>query len=156
MTYNHKQIEHITQIANMMDLCQYRGERARFDKIQDLIVVDRDIVVVFGASDDLVEMIGAIEEEFGSGNIVIDPGTKEPLENDCTDDCPYFKLYHDDLISTFGNKIVVRPHFCENGVTFDAEIGIPFRRFTVLDGEDIYGYGIVFDISMIGDMPRAQ
>ena len=100
------------------------------------------LVIVYGASDDLVEMEGAISDEFGFGPIYLTP--EGLLKNECEDeDCPYFAkiaekaatiegLWHDEYGSDY----------CW---TFKASF--PFEPFDVMEDGQKFCQGIVFALA---------
>ena len=92
------------------------------------------LVVVFGASDDLIEFRGAIEAETGETAYILNG---ELLENDCdSDDCPHFEK------TKRLAKVINRS--CVGGKwIFETELDC--KRFTVMDDGEVYGEGLVFD-----------
>jgi len=104
-----------------------------------------DLVVVFGASDDLMDFRGAIDDEVGCYN-----GGKAYIEktgllqNECDeDDCPYFK----ELKSMADT---IEALWCaEPCATWTYRTDIPHSTFNIMEDEDCFCKGIVFDLSDI-------
>ncbi len=109
------------------------------------------LVIVYGASDDLMEFDGAIREEVG----VNDGGTafldeKGLVENAChgEDDCPYFQRVKESATR-------IHALWCkEGGYSWTYKTEIPHETFVVLDGDaGPYCRGIVFRLADV--MPPA-
>lgn len=111
-------------------------------------------VIVFGASDDLIEFEGAIrDEEYCSNGTVIyltADGLFEPKKYCPRHDgdvfvceCEFIKQKQ-DLCKT------ITVHWCgESGFTWAYETDIPHETFELYDEEEKYCRGIVFDISSL-------
>ena len=102
-----------------------------------------DLVVVFGASDDLMEFRGAIYDEVGCYN-----GGKAYLnsngliENHCNDDdCPYFA----DLKK---RAMTIEALWCvEPGISWTYKTEIPHSTFEIMEDNEVYCRGIVFNLT---------
>ena len=102
------------------------------------------LVIVFGASDDLIEFRGAIHNEvgaFGGGSAFV---TKEGLlENKCdNEDCPYFILEQEKARE-------IKAEWCpeKNGETYaswEITTDIPHHTFEVMEECELYCIGLVF------------
>jgi hypothetical protein len=104
------------------------------------------LVIVFGASDDLMELEGAIRDEFGcydGGTALIDAIGLLPDRENIEDD--------DELKAYFKRKPLARrieALWCkEDGYSWTYSTDIPHATFDVLDGEDHYCRGIVFALA---------
>lgn len=102
------------------------------------------LVVVYGASDDLMEFSGAIRDELGAFDGTTAYLTNEGLlTNDCEDsDCPFFKKMKDKAAT-----IKAAWHnngSADGGFTWTYETAIPHETFEITDGEERYCRGIVF------------
>lgn len=126
------------ELAKMLDNCQYRNELAGVD--MDL-VIKSNLVIVHGASDDLVEFRGAIDDELGGwGGATIFINRSGVVRNDCDSDCcPYFQ--------PSGRKIEAISG--ADGVMWTYQSDIEHIEFNVLDGTDLYCKGIVFSLDEI-------
>lgn len=95
------------------------------------------LVVVFGASDDLIEMRGAINDEFGTEVLLDENG--EQIE-DCEDNCKHFQKAVEKAKKIKGN-------YGKNGWAFETDI--PYADFDVFEDGQLYSKGLVFDINSL-------
>ena len=101
-------------------------------------------VIVFGASDDLMEFRGAIKDEvgcYGGGFAYLDENGL--LQNKCdNEDCPYFqeKLSHAKYIEATWNS---------EGYSWIYTTEIPHETFEIVEEGQKYCRGIVF---LMGDL----
>jgi len=102
------------------------------------------LVVVFGASDDLVEFHGAIYDEAGGYDGALVSLTKEGLpQNKCDDqDCPYFAKSLDVMPKI---KVI----WDKDGYSWKYEAPFPVAEFDIVEGKEKYCRGIVFDLDSI-------
>ncbi len=79
------------ELAARLNGRQYREE---ITPEEEQLAKENSLVVIFGYSDDLIELRGAINEELGFES-VIRLGKKGVPESDCAegDSCPYFKKW---------------------------------------------------------------
>lgn len=101
------------------------------------------IVVVYGYSDDLIEFEGALSEEFGSDEVRF---TKEGfIENECDDyDCPHYKRMLKEA------PYYVVPNFAPGhpkNPTWTYSTNVPHQTFTMMEDDDVYCYGLIFNIN---------
>lgn len=104
---------------------------------------DAGIVIVYGASDDLMEFEGAIFDEIGCCNGGIAYLTSDGLlENDCgNDDCPYFRMNKKSAAT-------INAVWCPDSErSWAYETDIPHETFNVMEDGEIYCTGIVFKLS---------
>lgn len=105
------------------------------------IAYQHGLVVVFGASDDLMELRGFINDEVGccnGGAAYIE--TSGLLENKCDDDeCPYFEKIK-------GKAKEIEAIWDTDGYSWIYETTIPHETFVIFEDEKKYCKGIVFDI----------
>ena len=108
----------IDEVAYYLDGMEYDFE-IDDDTIQ--IIKKNDIVIVFGQSDDLLEMTGAFEEEFGAwkGTTIISN--------------------HGRKIKAIWNDVHINPPHC-----FIYQTDIEHECFTILEDKKPYCKGIVF------------
>lgn len=104
------------------------------------------LVVVFGASDDLMEFRGAIIDEVGCYNGGTAYLTEDGLlTNDCSNDgCPYFAKL---------KKLAPRIEalWCQEGMySWTYRTKIPHVTFEMLEGGKPYCRGIVFALADVG------
>jgi hypothetical protein len=127
------------QMAQMLNGCEYGSEMT---KDQEDLAKLHGLVVVFGASDDLMEMRGAIDDEFRTEVFLTKKGEVEP----CEDDCKHFRR-------AIAKAQRIKGKFGKTGWMFDTDI--PHATFNILedgDGDDDkeqYCKGIVFHIDSL-------
>jgi len=131
------------ELAAKLHKCEYRDEIGRVDEI---MARENGLVVVFGASDDLMEFRGAINDEIGcyeGGSAYL---TKVGLlVNECEDeDCPYFER-RKKAATTIEAKWDI------DGYSWIYETVIPHEIFDVLEDGEKYCRGIVFALA---DVPE--
>jgi hypothetical protein len=103
------------------------------------------LVVVYGASDDLMEFSGAIDDEINCYNGGVAYLDESGLwENKCDDDdCPY-------AAKERANCKIIRAVWHDGGNpcwTYETEI--PHAKFRIYEDKDIYCVGIVFDTKLL-------
>ena len=101
------------------------------------------LVVVFGYSDDNVELRGAISEEVGAydgTDVLITPSGL--LENKCEDeDCPYFEAEK-------AKAVKIEALFGKEGeYTWTFKTAIPHATFEIVEDGEPYCRGIVFALA---------
>lgn len=128
----------IQDVADKLNGCQY-GDVTTVE--YDAILKEHGIVVVFGYSDDLAELRGAIYDEVG-GTIYLKDG--KLLRSECDDtDCPYFQR-------ELETARTIEPIWCgDNGWDWSYETDIPHATFEIYEDEDKYCLGIVFKLDDI-------
>lgn len=101
------------------------------------------LVVVFGASDDLMEFEGAIyDERDGEGTALVDHVGLLPMRDGIDDD--------DELEAFFARRKVARKikgKFDSEGYTFVYKTDIPHATFEVMEDGDKYCRGVVFALA---------
>lgn len=104
---------------------------------------EHGVVIIYGASDDLMEIRGAVDEEIGC----FDGGTvlftsKGLVKNKCdNDDCPYF-------LKEKEGGITVEALWCEEAdYSWTYKTDIPHETFEVEEDGEPYCRGIVFKLS---------
>lgn len=125
--------------AKALDGCQY-GEEGNRDLFRAMKAAG--LVAVYGASDDLVMLAGAVDDELGASDGSTYPFTRKGLlVNRCEDkDCPYFAELRESATP-------VKALFGREGVTWSYETAIPHTTFTVMEDGEIYCRGLVFALS---------
>ena len=138
-------------LANYLNGKQYREE---ITEQEEKLAKDSNLVVVFGASDDLIEFRGAFYGEFGAGdNFYFDKEFKTIAEHNI------FKLTEEHIARTnfgiykFNAKFNLSNHilqeWCPKDIKTSWRISANFKHypFNVYDGEDLYCIGIVFNVN---------
>ena len=131
----------LIELANLINGRQY-GLEITSNEIN--LAKAAGFVIVFGASDDLMEFRGAIDDELNSYNGVIAYlhgfGL---LENDCeNEECPYFKKMKKTAFS-------IEQVWDSEGYSWVYKTEIPHEIFDIYDGTDKYCRGIVFDLAKL-------
>lgn len=104
------------------------------------------LVVVWGASDDLMEFSGAILDEvgcYGGGKAYLDKNGL--IHNECSShDCPYFEDYK-------GKAQTITAVWAENDLmpAWTYETDIPHVTFDIWDEGERYCRGIIFDLAEV-------
>lgn len=130
------------ELAKLLDGRDYRSEMTA---AEEQAAKANNLVVVFGASDDLVEFRGAIDDEIGAySGCEVRLNEKGIAKPSCDDeDCPYFLKAIGDCatISTRG--------LADGGWKFETKI--KHETFRIYDfygtNRDIYCTGIVFSMA---------
>ena len=127
------------ELAGMLNGREYGNE---ITKPEERLAKEDGLVVVFGYSDDNVELRGAIKEEVGSydgGSVFVIPAGL--LENKCDDEnCPYFEAEK-------ANAHKIDALWCaEEGYSWTYKTNIPHATFEIQEGGDPYCRGIVFSL----------
>ena len=103
------------------------------------------LVIVFGASDDLVEFRGAIYGEidcYNGGVAYIEPTTSDLFESECKDpDCPYAELI-------MSHCMKIEAVWCKDeSPPWTYETDIPHETFDIYEDGEPYCRGIVFSVN---------
>ena len=125
----------IVSFAEMLNGREYRQE---ITKEEIKLAKDLGFVVVFGYSDDLTELEGAISGEVSSYNGTTIYLTKEGIFEECECECKY-------SIKAKENSKVIEV-FWGRGFTWEYETNIPHEIFEIIEEDEKYCRGIVFDI----------
>jgi hypothetical protein len=130
------------KLAEKLNGRQYTKE---ISKEEESLAKENGLVVVFGASDDLMEFAGAIDDELGAydGTTAYLDGLGL-LENKCEEsECPYFQA-----ACEIASKIEAM--WDEEGYDWIYKTDIPHATFEIFDGTEKYCRGIVFKLSELG------
>ena len=132
-------------LAAMLDGRQYRDEIST--DVEYELQQNKGLVVVFGASDDLMEFRGAIYDgincyDGGTASIV----TTGLVVNECDDeDCQYFK-------KIVAMAVKIEAIWDKDGFSWIYKTKIPHSTFVIMDDVDQYCRGIVFNLSDVKDV----
>ncbi|MEG1777257.1 MAG: hypothetical protein RR367_12130, partial [Clostridia bacterium] len=134
-------LEKAQQLAQQLDKSKYCFSLT----LEQINIAKRDgLVVVSGASDDLMEFDGAIYDEtgaFNGGSIFVTPNglLKPPSDGgECESKCPYYSAAMKEA------RILTALWCSDNECAWKYRTDIPHAKFRVYDGEDLYCVGIVF------------
>lgn len=127
------------EIAEILDGIEYRCD---IDPMDLKYAKDNGAVIVFGASDDLMEFRGAIDDEAGaSGGSPIYFNQYGEIENACANSfCPYFDRF------IHRNTSTITPIWDSEGYSWTYETDIPHETFDIFEDGRKYCRGIVFSI----------
>lgn len=129
--------------ADKLDGREYRDE---LTEKEEQALRNQGLVIVFGASDDLCEFRGAINDEagcFGGGTILLN-------QSDLIDD---FCMNEQEKMN-FNNIKVVR--YGDSGFAWSYETEIPHETFNILEDGYQYCRGIIFDIKSLKELHRKK
>lgn len=130
-----------TQLASALTGRQYRAETTREE---EMAAAAAGLVIVFGYSDDNVELRGAIDDEVSTYNgATVYLGDAGVLSNDCDDDrCPHF-------LRAQAKAARFRALWCAPGTTSTWTFAVPWPHatFTVIDDGEPYCEGVVFALA---------
>jgi hypothetical protein len=96
------------------------------------------LVVVFGASDDLMELRGALHDETGGGAYVTPLGLFNELE--CDSECKYYRAAKAEAVE-------IEALWGKDGWSWQYKTDIPHATFEIFEDEEKYCKGIVFALS---------
>lgn len=135
------------ELAAMLNGREYRKEMTREEEREAMA---SGLVVVFGASDDLLEFRGLINDEVGAYEgacVLLTPDGL--LQRECDDDnCPHFKHIADKAVP-------LEQLWCaegDAGPSWTYKTDISHDTFTIMDDGEPYCRGIVFylaDVAMV-------
>lgn len=132
----------IKQAAAALNRNQYReeGSQELWDEMRHA-----GFVAVFGASDDLMEFRGAIDDEVAAWNGGKAYVTSEGLYvAKCdNDDCPHERLARESA------SLIEAKWDDGSGYSWTYETVIPHETFDILEDDDLYCRGIVFALASV-------
>jgi hypothetical protein len=135
------------EIAKQLDGSEYPlhiSKELRHDCLKN------GIVIVYGASDDLMEFRGAIEEEldcYGGGEFLFDRQGQIKDWYDIRDD-----IGEDDAKEYFerkANAAKIEAIWSQGGYSWQYKVGFPCVGFDVMEDGEKYCRGIVFNLTDI-------
>ena len=128
------------ELAAILDGRQYGEEITALERRN---AKDNGLVVIHGASDDLMEVCGAWNDEkgcWGGGTFFIEKrGFVNPHCDDCKG-CELFKAANKDAKT-------IRAVWCGGGAAWSYETEIPHETFRIYDAGELYCVGIVFSVN---------
>jgi len=108
----------------------------------------RGLVAVFGASDDLMEFRGAIDDEVSAYDGTTALVTVDGLFEPCGDNCKF-------SIAAQKEAAEIDALWCaEDGLSWSYETDIPHATFNVMEDGEVYCRGIVFALSSLRQASR--
>lgn len=144
--------EHLAELFNNR---QYGNE---IDKEEEQVAKENNLLVVFGYSDDCVELRGVINEEFSEGTTIIFGRKGETIFIDTdTNDingyedfdgvfkrCKKLEAIQVDNCSVEPEGYVASEHGM-NGWEFKTDL--QYSEFSIYDDDDLHGKGLVIDMN---------
>ena len=133
------------ELAEKLDGREYRSEITREECDQ---AEEHGLVVMFGASDDLVELRGAIDDEIDVWDgttflIGVDGRPENPCEEG--DGCPNFKK----LIGQMELTTIKAVWCAEEQPPWTYELEIPHETFRIFEDGELSCIGVVFELESI-------
>lgn len=126
------------ELAALINGNQYREEISR--ELQAQAKLNR-LVVAFGASDDLLELVGAVDEELSAyegTTVYFDKGGL--IFNECEDEnCPHFNRI-------IKSAATVNSVWAKDNYSWVIESEIPHANFEIFEDDEKYCKGIVFSL----------
>jgi hypothetical protein len=130
----------IQEFANMLDGREY-GEEIIPGEEKNAKALG--LVIVFGASDDLAEFRGAINDEasvWDGGEVFLD---KHGLFEGCEEDCKYSKAAKEKC------KVIEAIWCGEPDYSWTYKTDIPHATFDIMEDGEKYCRGIVFELKSL-------
>jgi hypothetical protein len=134
------------QLAALLNGREYGDEITR---AEEEAAKDAGLVVMFGASDDLVEVCGALSGEYGAWNgatlYINSEGIVDTDDRSHCDDC---KLYKREL----AQSQTIKAKWCapDAVATWTYDTDIPHETFDIHESDEFYCRGIVFALADVG------
>lgn len=132
--------EYVKQFAGMLDGREYLNEITRGECRE---AKEKGVVVVYGYSDDNVELDGAIYDEVGAyEGTVIHLNGRGIIQNECDNKfCPYHKREAKEAR-------IIKAIWCpDDRLSWAFETDIPHETFLVVEDGEPFCQGIVFSIN---------
>ena len=127
------------ELATLLNNREYRHE---VPDDMGRIAAENGLVIVFGASDDLCEFRGAINDEFGAWEGATVPLNKDGIvTNECDDDrCPYYAKKKEKAAK-------INAKWCDGDIAWTYKTDIPNATFDIYEDGEIFCRGIVFSLN---------
>lgn len=127
-------LKQVVELLDGQEICH------EMDKIDEQKLKESGIVIVFGASDDLMELRGAINDEIGAcdGGVAY-LNNSGLIVNECdNEECPHF-----EKAKEMATKIIAQ--WCQGQIyAWTFETDIPHETFDILEDGEKWCRGIVF------------
>ena len=129
----------IQEFAQILDGREYDREITKDEEKEAKAL---GFVVVFGASDDLTEFRGAIDDELDSCNGRIIYLDKNGIFEDCEAECKYSRQAKE-------NCKTIEAEWCEGAYSWSYCTDIPHATFEIMEDGEKYCRGIVFELKSL-------
>lgn len=113
-------------------------------------LVASNLVVAYGASDDLLEFVGAIDDEVGAWEgKTVHLTAAGLLVSECKEgeDCPYFSEQEKAAVPL---TAVWAPEDVDGDPSWLIKTDIPHVQFKIMEDGAVFGIGIVFNLDDVG------
>jgi hypothetical protein len=145
-----KLILNVQELAEKLNGCEYGNEVSKKLEAQ---ARRNGLVIVFGASDDLVEFRGAIFDEqpaFDREKMFVDCDGVVGCPHCDADDCIY-------VIKRMASARAITTLWRADGnICWTYQTNIPHATFNVIEKDRVYCRGIVFSIDDVGEIRKPQ
>lgn len=134
--------ENVKKWAEKLDGRKCGSELTRLEEME---LKDLGLVVVFGASDDLCEFRGAINDEVGcfdGGDVYVN--ARGLIANN-------MDMFDDFVPENSPEFVLIKMCWGLRGYSWICETDIPHESFDILDDGSPYCYGVIFSVD---DMPK--
>lgn len=133
------------ELAAKLNGREYQDE---IDRVTEQAAKIHGLVVVFGASDDLIEFRGAINDEagaYGGSSVFLDAKGLTPEFNALCEDKDFQGLR--DYFLRFDSRKEIEAIWDSDGYSWTYKTTIPHETFDVLEDGEPYCKGIVFRLA---------
>lgn len=130
----------IKEFAKLLNNREY-GEEITDKEIE--LAKELGFIVVFGTSDDLLELRGVINDEidcYNGGKIYIDKDGEYDIFEECECNCKHSQLAKERC------NIIEALWYQKENISWIYKTDIPHETFNILEGSKIYCRGIIFDV----------
>lgn len=130
-------------IQDFAKLLDGRDMDKEITKVEEKQAKELGFVVLFGASGDLAEFRGAIDDEVGcysGGEIFLD---KDGIFEDCEEECKYSKAAKEKC------KVIEAVWCGEGDYSWTYKTDIPHATFEIVEDGEPYCRGIVFELKSL-------
>jgi len=159
-----EKIDTIEDLARLLDGNEYRDElRNEYNiNVYDLCK-EKGWVIAFGASDDLLELEGAISDEFGAWDGCIAQFYKEGSYYPEYEEEDTYRKAKEDIFypieesvlkhtkeTNYKDTVVIESLWCPSGTDMSWQInvaGAPFVKFNVMEDNEVYCEAAIIDMS---------
>lgn len=134
----------VKEFAEMLNGREYGEEITQEESI---LAKENNLVVVYGASDDLMEFEGAIYDELDAWEGTIARLSKEGILKSPCDDHPDFCAHKCKyFVDVWKYAKTIKAVWGQNGISWTYETEIPHETFNIMEDGDVYCRGIVFSM----------
>jgi hypothetical protein len=138
------------ELATLLNNREYLNE-VPDDMDMGRIAAENGLVIVFGASHDLCEFRGAINDEFGALEGATIPIDKYGIViNECdSDTCPY-------CAEIVKQAAKIKAKWCDGEIAWTFETDIPHATFDIIEDGEVFCRGIVFSLDDVDELQESR